>query len=133
MSNLPEKTEEIVQTVIKPVMFSIPKYWIGLMILGLMLVSLASALRNGYYNLSIIIGIIIAIYILNLVAVWVLEPQGLFPSDLAFIKNYLWEPPSLSFEVVGVPTDQVKILQMLFIVTLFGLFAGSIILFTWKD
>ena len=133
MANLPEKTEEIVQTVIKPVMFSIPKYWIGLMILGLMLVSLASALRNGSYNLSIIIGIIIAIYVLNLLCVWLLEPQGLFPQDLAFLKDYLWEPPSLSFEVVGVPTNQIQILQILFVITLFVIFASSIILFAWKD
>ena len=64
---------------------------------------------------------IIAVYSLNLLAVWVLEPQGLFPSDLEFLKNYLWRPPSLNFQVVSMPTSQVQILQMLTIISLFGI------------
>jgi len=133
ISKLPETTEKFVQTVVKPALFKIPEYYVGLSILGVLFVSLSIALRGDNENLAIIIGLIIAIYSLNLLAVWVLEPQGMFPSDLEFLKNYLWRPPSLNFQVVGMPTSQVQLLQMITIASLFGLFAGSIILFARRD
>jgi len=133
---IPESTQKFVQTIIKPALFKIPEYYVGLSILGFMFISLALALRNDSENLSIIsiiIGVIITVYVLNLLAVWVLEPQGLFPSDLEFVKPYLWNPPSLNLQVTGVPTSSVQILQLIVITSLFALFASAIALFAWRD
>jgi len=133
ITKISESAQKFVQTVVKPALFKIPEYYVGLLILGFMFVSLAIAWRSDLENTSIIIGLIITVYVLNLLAIWVLLPQRLFPEDLNFLKNYLWRPPALNFQVVGMPTSQVQILQMLTIISLFGIFAGSIILFARRD
>ena len=70
---------------------------------------------------------------MDLITVWILIPMGYFPSDLAFMQNYLWKPPSLQLEVVGLPQNQVQALQLVFISLLFALFASAIVLFSMKE
>ncbi|RLI78146.1 hypothetical protein DRP04_10465 [Archaeoglobales archaeon] len=130
---LPKAIQKFVEEFIKPVILKIPKFYIGLMILGALFIGLSYAIKEGYETAGILIGLLIVFYVINLIFVWVLEPQGIFPADLEFIRPYLFRPPSLNFEIIGLPTDQIQILQIVTMASLFGVFIISIILFTQKD
>jgi len=132
-SNIPESAQQFVQTIIKPALLKIPDYAIGLVTLAFLILLVAVSYYHDMENLALIFAILTFGCFLDLVTVWVLIPMGYFPSDLAFMQNYLWKPPSLQLEVVGLPQNQVQALQLVFISLLFALFASAIVLFSMKE
>jgi hypothetical protein len=123
---------EVVKKVITPTIISIPKHAVGLIILGLLFVALSYSIREDYVNISFILGFIATIYIINLLFVWVLIPQGMFPSDLEPIKDYLFYPPVISLEAYGLQATEVEIMQILTMTLLFGVFASAVVLLVWS-
>jgi len=132
-ATITESAQQFVQTVIKPALFKIPNYAIGLVMLGFMILLVSVAYYYDAETLALILAFLTLGYVLNLVAVWVLIPMNMFPSDLAFLQSYLWNPPSLNISVVGLPQNQLQALQLIVMSILFALFASAIVLFSMKE
>jgi len=129
----PEWAKPIVEEVIKPMVLAIPKFYVGLFIIGLILVG--ASLAHSYDDetitaLCIIVMVVIAV---DLLFVWVLKPVGLMPADLRFLEPLLWEPPTLSLEVFGLPSEQTLIVQGVLMISLIVMFVVAVVLVAGEE
>jgi hypothetical protein len=118
---IPEEIVEAVSTAV----FTLASNYVGVIIFILCLVGF---ILSYFYSRTTTATFLAAatIYMLfDLVSVFILIPQQLFPSDLMFLQPFLWVPPSLVLDVFG-PLAVQQLIQVMMMGSLFAILAAAV-------
>lgn len=118
---VPEQLVEAVSTAV----FAISSNYVGAIVSVLALVALLLSIYFGEKTLAVILAFVTVYLVLDMVSVFILKPQLLFPSGLSFLEPLLWVPPQVALEMFGGLAVQ-QFVQMMMMVSLIALLVGTV-------
>jgi len=100
------KADENVQTM-KEIIYRLSSNWISVILLLVLLVAtvVAYAVDSSPVWQFLLVGFVALA--INFLLVFVVIPQGLLPSDLAFLEQYAFKPPSLELSTLPIATQSI--------------------------
>lgn len=118
---VPEQLVEAVSTAV----FAISSNYVGAIVSVLALVGLILSIYFGEKTLAVILAIVTVYLVFDMVSVFILKPQLLFPSGLGFLEPLLWVPPQVALEMFGGLAVQ-QFVQMMMMGSFIALLVGTV-------